>query len=592
MGFQLSPGVVTSEIDLTTVVPAVATSTGAYAGPFAWGPAETPILISDEVNLVNVFGKPPASNASAAIYSDTAVSFLTCANFLAYGNDLRVVRSTNSNDKNATWAGSTNVVSIKNEAVYYDTYHLSDTTATYGAFVARYPGVLGNSLKVSVCDNPTAFNATGTSAWTYAKYFVNAPGTSAYAASVSGTSCNDEMHIVVIDEDGMFTGTKGTVLETFANVSKALDAKDETGNSNYYREVLYRNSKYIYSLTHPYSVAPTSTTSTRLWGTKLSDFATLSDSFYSSAVIVEKGLSGGALNSTVANSDVTAAYDQFKNSEIIDISLIFTGAHSVTVQQHVIDNIAENRKDCVAFISPPLDKTNTGAKASTDITSWRKTDLNRSTSYAVLDSAWKYQYDKYNDTYRWVPANGDIAGLCVRTDATRDPWFSPAGLSRGQLKNVVKLSFNPNKTERDELYKNGVNPIVAFPGEGTILFGDKTLLSKPSAFDRINVRRLFIVLEKAIARAARSSLFEFNDEFTRSQFVSIVEPFLRDVKGRRGIYDYRVVCDTSNNTGEVIDRNEFRGDIYVKPARSINFIQLNFVAVRTGVSFDEVVGKF
>jgi phage tail sheath protein FI len=209
-----------------------------------------------------------------------------------------------------------------------------------------------------------------------------------------------------------------------------------------------------------------------------------------------------------------------------------------------------------------------------------------------MDSAWKYQYDKYNDVYRWVPLNGDIAGLCARTDLERDPWFSPGGFSRGQIRNSIKLSWNPTQTERDDLYIKGVNPVVTFPGEGTVLFGDKTLLSKPSAFDRINVRRLFIALEKTIARASRSSLFEFNDQFTRAQFVSIVEPYLRDVQGRRGITDFRVVCDETNNTAEVIDRNEFRGDIYIKPARSINYIQLNFVAVRTGVSFEEIVGRF
>ena len=215
-----------------------------------------------------------------------------------------------------------------------------------------------------------------------------------------------------------------------------------------------------------------------------------------------------------------------------------------------------------------------------------------SSSYAVMDSCWKYQYDKYNDVYRYVPMNGDTAGLMVRTDTTRDPWFSPAGFNRGNVKNVIKLSVNPRKAERDILYKAGINPVVTFPGQGTVLFGDKTLLAKPSAFDRINVRRLFIVLEKAISTASKFTLFEFNDAFTRSQFRNLVEPFLRDVQGRRGIYDFRVVCDETNNTGEVIDRNEFIGDIYIKPARSINFIQLNFVAVRTGVDFEEVVGQF
>jgi phage tail sheath protein FI len=254
-------------------------------------------------------------------------------------------------------------------------------------------------------------------------------------------------------------------------------------------------------------------------------------------------------------------------------------------------SVADGRKDCVAFVSPAkANVVGTGASASS-VVNYRNL-LTSGTSYGVMDSGWKYQYDKYSDTYRWVPLNADIAGLCVRTDLQRDPWFSPAGLNRGQIRNVVKLAFNPTSSDRDTLYQGGVNPVVSFPGEGVVLFGDKTLQGRPSAFDRINVRRLFIVLEKAISRAARSSLFEFNDEFTRAQFVALVEPFLRDVQGRRGIFDFRVVCDETNNTPAVVDRNEFVGDIYIKPARSVNFIQLNFVAVRSGVAFDEIVGRF
>jgi len=297
------------------------------------------------------------------------------------------------------------------------------------------------------------------------------------------------------------------------------------------------------------------------------------------------------LYETPGTDDLIRGYDFFKDPEIVDISLVLAGATSQTVATHLISNIAEARKDCLVFLSPRRDDVvDQAGSERANITTFR--NLLNSSSYAVMDSAWKYQYDKYNDVYRYIPMNGDTAGLCVRTDTERDPWFSPAGFNRGQIKNVIRLSFNPTKAERDELYKIGVNPVVTFPGEGTILFGDKTLLAKPSAFDRINVRRLFIVLEKAIAKAAKFSLFEFNDEFTRAQFVALVEPFLRDVQGRRGIFDFRVVCDETNNTGEVIDRNEFIGDIYIKPARSINFIQLNFVAVRTGVAFDEVVGKF
>ena len=304
---------------------------------------------------------------------------------------------------------------------------------------------------------------------------------------------------------------------------------------------------------------------------------------------VTVSLTAGA-DGTISTANVVNAYTTFSNSESVDIALIVSGPADQTIATSLI-SLVESRKDALVFLSPEkADVVDNAGSEVTDIVAYRNSLS--STSYAVMDSGWKYQYDKYSDVYRWVPLNGDIAGLCARTDLERDPWFSPGGLNRGIIKNVIKLSWNPNKTDRDGLYVKGVNPVVAFQGEGTVLFGDKTMLAKPSAFDRINVRRLFIVLEKAIARASRFSLFEFNDQFTRAQFVNLVEPFLRDVQGRRGITDFRVVCDESNNTPEVIDRNEFIGDIYIKPARSINFIQLNFVAVRTGVSFDEIVGQF
>ena len=584
MGFQLSPGVVTSEIDLTTVVPAVASSTGAFAGTFQWGPIEQAISIADETQLVQMFGKPD---------SNTAMSFFTCANFLAYGNDLRVVRasSATTNTAKANVVSESGNVVIKNEQDYYNNYH-SVNTASIGAWASRYPGGMGNTLRVDVWANN---DSVAFSSWTWASLFNSVPGTSVYANNISA-GCNDEMHIVVVDEDGLISGVKNNPIESFAYVSKASDAKDDTGSSNYFREVIYKKSKYIYSTDLPNT--ETTAVTTGKWGTTLATANTIGGGQFTQIDANSTALYLGT-DGIPVDANVITAFGKFSNSEEIDISLVMTGAHSATVQQYAIDYLGEGRKDCVVFVSPPLSATQSPTGPADAIAGYRNSTapyagsgIGRSTSYAVMDSAWKYQYDKYNDTYRWVPANGDMAGLCVRTDATRDPWFSPAGLTRGTIKNVVKLSFNPNKTERDTLYKNGVNPIVSFPGEGTILFGDKTLLAKPSAFDRINVRRLFVVLEKAIARAARSSLFEFNDEFTRAQFVSLVEPFLRDVQGRRGIYDFRVVCDTTNNTGEVIDRNEFRGDIYIKPARSINFIQLNFVAVRTGVSFDEVVGKF
>ena len=561
MAFQLSPGVNVSEIDLTTIVPSVATSIGAFAGPFAWGPIGEIITISDEVRLADTFGNPNSTNYEY---------WFSAANFLAYTSNLKIVRAANiTTTRNATANGANNVALIKNEDDYLDNWSSGNTV--YGVAAARYAGEIGNTLRVSIADANTY---TG---WTYSTQFTSAPGTSTYVTNKGGTL--DEVHVIVIDEDGLFSGTRGTVLEKFGFVSKASDAKDDSGNNNYYKQVLESKSKYVYWMSHPTTIS-TGTS----WGSTANNTA-----FANLTANVTVSLSGG-VDGTITTANVVTAYDSFDPAESVDIALVVSGPANQTLADSLI-SMAETRKDCVVFLSPEkADCVDNAGSETTDIRAYR--DTLTSTSYAVLDSNWKYQYDKYNDVYRWVPLNGDVAGLCARTDLERDPWFSPGGLNRGIIKNSIKLAWNPTKTNRDDLYVKGINPIVTFQGEGTVLFGDKTLLSKPSAFDRINVRRLFIVLEKAIARAARFSMFEFNDQFTRAQFVALVEPFLRDVQGRRGITDFRVVCDETNNTGEVIDRNEFIGDIYIKPARSINFIQLNFVAVRTGVSFDEVVGKF
>jgi hypothetical protein len=565
MAFMLSPGVNVSEIDLTTIVPAVGTTEGAFAGAFNWGPMGSVVTISDEVELVNTFGKPDAN---------TFKSFFTSANFLSYARNLKVVRAGSNTTSNNATSGSVAPI-IRNRDDYEIQYLDLSAANTVGQFAARYPGDLGNSLKVSMWASQ---NATAYASWTYAQEFNSVPGTTTYASNVNGA--NDEMHIIVIDEDGKFTGVANTVLEKFSYVSKAFDASNDDGSSNYYVNVINDRSRYIYIMRHPDEAAANMN-----WGSTASNvtFKQIATSYTASLANGRYGLP--------TDADLINAYDKFKNPEEIDVSLILTGAANNTVAEYVVDNIAGTRKDCVAFVSPLYaDAVNNAGSEADDMITYR--NLFNSSSYAVMDNNWKLQFDKYNNVYRWVPLNGDIAGLCVRTDFERDPWYSPAGFNRGQIKNVVKLAWNPDKTDRDELYKNGINPVVSFPGEGVVLYGDKTMLAKPSAFDRINVRRLFIVLEKAIARAAKYSLFEFNDEFTRAQFVALVEPFLRDVQGRRGIYDFRVVCDTTNNTPEVIDRNEFVGDIYIKPARSINYIQLNFVAVRTGVAFEEVVGKF
>lgn len=560
MAFQLSPGVLVTEKDLTAVVPQVATTAGGFAGAFQWGPVDQVTTIDSENQLVERFGKPNGT---------TFKSFFTAANFLSYGNNLQVIRVVNqATAKNAIANAAATAVLIKNEDHYINTY--ADGSGSVGEWAAKYPGALGNSLKVSLAD------ANVYSGWAYATLFDDAPGTSTYTSSLSGSA--DEMHIIVIDEDGLWTGTAGTVLEKFPYVSKASDAKKADGSTAYYKEVVNNTSKYIWWMDHTAAgIAGTSN-----WGT-----AAQGTTFGNLIANVTVSLANGVSADAPTDGNLTTALSTFANDELYDISLLPVGEASDVVAAYAINSVAEVRKDCIVFVSPELDDVvDQAGSEATNVTAFR-TSL-PSSSYAVMDSGWKYQYDRYNDVYRWVPLNGDVAGTSVRTDFTADPWFSPAGFNRGQIKNVVKLAYSPSKADRDTLYKKGINPVVSFPGQGTVLFGDKTLLSKPSAFDRINVRRLFIVLEKAISTAAKFQLFEFNDGFTRAQFRNLVEPFLRDVQGRRGITDFKVVCDETNNTGEIIDRNEFVADIFVKPARSINFIQLNFVATRTGISFEEV----
>lgn len=754
MGFQLSAGVNVSEIDLTTVVPAVATSDGAIAGVYRWGPVGQRVLVDSENQLAFRFGKPTNFNAE---------TWFVGANFLSYGNRLYVSRGANTSGAtpsmtftatsgNTTYlttntaglsngmyvfqssntsviAGSrTTTINVVNStaittsialatnsvALYFGnpgTTYTAVATAPNGVvanlvnqivkneddytnkvansalnfdtdvnYVAKYPGGMGNSLKVSQCDTANSYTSNiailstlnfaignnvataefvgtsnasagalisnivvgdnilaGNSAigyqylsvkaigsansgantlvtvnfqdpyrlhtswstnnvsrfWEYFNVVGSAPGQSDFVRLNGNTSANDELHIVVADEDGLFTGTPGTILEVYKGLSRATDAKNNDGAGNYYADIINQNSNYIWfardrsTATSANAVTVASATSTAAFS---AEFKFGNDGFDEA--------------NTSAFSAIASAYDLFVSPEDIDISLVMTGrplggstvvnGETVTgfqMANYVIDNILETRKDCLGLVSPDKNKilNNIGNEA-TGLKNWR--GAVRSSSYAFLDSGYKYQYDRYNDVYRWIPLNGDIAGLCVRTDASNDAWWSPAGFNRGQIKNLVKLAYNPRKADRDILYSNGINPVVTFPGQGTILYGDKTLQAKPSAFDRVNVRRLFIVLEKAISRAAQYSLFEFNDAFTRAQFKNLVVPYLRTIQGRRGITDFLVVCDDTNNTPEIIDTNQFVGDIYVKPARSINYISLNFVAVGTGVQFSEVVGKF
>lgn len=779
MTTQLSPGVKVTEIDLTTIVPAVATSEGAIGGVFRWGPIGERVLVDNEQKLVTRFGKPTSINPE---------TFFTAASFLAYGNRLYVSRAANTsgglyangdpNKTNATMSAvaiigddinninpeNTFTYNVKNEKDYIVKDADGDFSDEEVKWIAKYPGEMGNSLKISICDSADAWNKTytlatntstinatasvlsgnigsnvlsvivtpvdyssnttaanavaydvygaitvgdlvevgnsavgkqllrvtskgsfvpayhnnaiemtfslgatsllvtgGTTAfatgstvsgtgipasttilsknnshivvnkaatagstgfytvdtsamfsfvvnnkiriktnvadttvnryWEYFGSFDRAPSQTAYLgtrAAQDPTSANgaamDEVHVIVVDNKGLFTGVPGTVLERFQGLSRIIEAKDDQGASIYIKDAINAGSQYVwFANDDDIEDWPSANAS-----------AIVSSGSTEPSTYVFVGGKDGQDEDFVEESVLYDAYDQFMNTNEADISLVLQGKarggdRGQQLGNYIIDNICEHRKDCVVFLSPNFEAVvNNLYQEVDDVIGFRNAIT--SSSYAVIDTGYKYMYDRYNDVYRWVPLNGDIAGLCARTDDTNDPWWSPAGYNRGIIKNVVKLAYNPSQAERDSLYKSDVNPVINVVGAGTLLYGDKTALGKPSAFDRINVRRLFIVLEKAIALAAKYTLFEFNDAFTRTQFRNLIEPYLRDVQGRRGIYDFKVVCDETNNTPEVIDSNRFIGDIYIKPARSINFIQLNFIAVRTGVAFNEIIG--
>ena len=577
MAFQVSPGINISEQDLTTVVPNVATTIGAMAGGFQWGPVLERTQIGTENDLVDIFGKPNA---------DTFEWFWTAANYLAYGNNLWVVRNVGANALNAVVgendAGT--AVLAKNKD------HYDGVTFTDQLFVAKYPGELGNSLKVQAIDSDGWADSTVNAE--FIANFDGPPGTSPDVANANGSPsfvANDEMHVLVIDEGGLWTGTPGYVLEKHAFVSKASDAKKFDGSSNYVVNVMRNESKYAY-VGNVLQFTTNSTGTEKAAGLAKTGGAFLT--FNSSTA--SESVPGGSMTLGVDDNTMTpallqAGFTLYQTPEVVDITLLLGGASDTVTGKWIIDNIAVARKDCMAFVSPASTSVvnNSGSEVA-DLTT-DNTALG-SSNYAVMDSAWKYQYDRYRDTFMYVPMNGDIAGLCARTDYSHDSWWSPAGLNRGTIKNIVKLSWEATKANRDTMYPLSINPIITQTGAGVVLWGDKTMQVVPSAFDRINVRRLFIVLEKAIAIAAKAMLFEFNDEFTRAQFVNMVAPFLREVQGRRGITDFKVVCDSSNNTGQIIDTNQFVGDIFIKPARSINYIQLNFIAARSDVSFSEIGG--
>ena len=555
MANLVSPGVQVKEIDLTNVVPSVSSTAGAMAGSFAWGTVNEVVTVSSETELVNTFGKPDAN---------TFESVLSAAQFLSYGSTLKVVRAVGTSARNATASGTG--ILTQNSTVFD-----GQSPAAGDWTQARYPGVIGNSVGVSVA------TATQTLTAFQSLHVEGKAGTSAGAAAVGGS--NDEIHVFVYDVKGTITGTVNGILESWTYMSQASDVKGSDGSSLYWKTIINAGSKWIRIGNHPAALSKSGQSAT-------------SNAFVNvSAFFID--LTGGVDDNALTVGETTTALNYFADAETMDMSLMFQSNSGLSAADNItlsnfITALCAARKDAVGFVSPQRAATVNASAPQTTVAAWR-TGIT-STSYGFADSSSLYVYDKYNDVYRWIAAAGSMAGLTANADLVADAWFSPAGFTRGNVRNVTKLAWNPNQAQRDALYKTGVNPIVTFPGSGTVLFGDKTLQSKPSAFDRINVRRLFIVLEKAVSVASKASLFEFNDEFTRAQFRNMVEPFLRDVKGRRGVTDFKVVCDGTNNTGAIIDTNKFVADIYVKPARSINYITLNFIATRTGVEFSEIAG--
>ncbi len=662
MAFQVSPGVQVKEIDLSNVVPAVSSTRGAFAGVFQWGPVDEVKTVSDGQGLVDEFYQPANTDAGAEDFY-SAESFLRYGSSLsvvriattnlfsanAGGNSSSLLK--NADDYVNTYKGGAQAgtvgkfvsryagalgnsikvsVCASSNAYFNDNVNLinsgsghavGSTTVTVDAGNAylvrdiikfqnhdtlyRVTNISTNTLTIAAIGQPAGTGLTSAVVdneqvdrnWEHFQLFDKAPGTSSNASSIGAS--NDEIHIVVQDEDGLITGTKNEVLETFGFVSLASDAKDSVGNSNYYKDVIERESNYIYWSGHSTAML-SSATETRTLA------QSVSSAFSRPALPENSSLSGGQNGRQPTASQKIAAWEKhFKDNELFSASFLIVGSTrtdngSGTEQDLLADHnslinnavvIAEDRKDMLVVASPRrvsvVGVSSESTQSSNVIADFASVT---SSSYLVIDSGWVYQYEKYNDKYCYIPGNAHTAGIMARSDLLQDPWFSPAGFSRGQYLGITKLAFNPKKASRDDLYRKRINPIVTFPGQGTVLFGDKTGLSSPSAFDRINVRRLFIVLEKAISTAAKAQLFEYNDAFTRAQFRAAVEPFLRDVKNRRGLIDFSVVCDETNNTDSVIDRNEFVCSIFVKPARSINFITLNFVATRSGVEFEEIYG--
>ena len=641
MAFSVSPSVIVREVDASASVPAIATPPAAIAGVFRWGPVGEAVLVSSENELVSRFGSPDDDNYE---------TFFVAADYLSYANALWVARADNGA---ATASADTRIYNANNvflsgtagsfDALYPGELGNSLEVAyvkgsDFESSVAEATDIpatriTGANSEILATAQTIAFNASNTTfevapadrvtgvaagdifvigndsvgyqelavatiaeEWrdSVGEVTANTVNVAAYSYNVSFSGKyllaesdlnslsitrkwaysnlfgkapqSTNFHIAVLDEDGAITGTKGAAVEIYNDVSTTVGAKLSSGKTNYYKEVIDQESGWVKVANTAHFEAQTSQYESLTLG------------------------SAGRTESLATLADLAAGYDLFKSANEIDVSFVLGGKSddAGNVGTYLISNIADYRKDAIAFISPAksdvVDESKTEKKLANVIAF--KNSL-PSSSYSVIDSGYKYRYDRYNDVYRYTPLNGDIAGLASRVE----PFESPAGFRKGVIKNVVKLAFNPNKSQRDQLYSNEVNPVMAQVGQGIVLFGDKTGFGQNSAFDSLNVRRLFIAVEKAIANAAESFLFELNDEFTQAQFKGIVEPFLRDIQGKRGIVDFRVISDETVNTPAVIDQGKFRANIFIKPARSINVIELTFVATRSGVEFEEIVGS-
>ena len=623
----ISPGIKITEQDFVASQQAVATTAGAFAGQFRWGPMEEAVIVTSEADLVERFGQPNATNS---------VDFLTAANFLGYSAPLYVSRISNTNALNSTAEATTGSGTAgTGQLVKNDDAYLETASFDVGPWISKFPGATGNSLKVSTCPSSAAYQSTLTGAWTvtagstsvtatngaanteitvgdllvlegrsikvaatpdantitlesahltgasaatavrrweFFGEFDAAPGTSTYASARGGSG--DELHVVVVDEDGAITGSTNTVLEKYYALSKASDAKSDIGGSNYYKDIINERSSYVRWTDH--DDAGTN------WGNSASGTT------YTSVTVPKNySLAGGSDGDAPTAGERSTAYDVFTNKEDVAVSLIIAGQSVATGINRLIGDIAEVRKDVIVCFSPlRANVVNNSGSEVTDITTFVGT-VTRST-YAFMDSGWKYQYDKYNDAYVYVPLNADIAGLMARNDQLREPWLSPAGFVNGQIQNLVRLAFNPTQSQRDLLYKTSVNPVLTQVGKGTVLFGDKTFTTRNTSTNRVNVRRLFIELQRTIGNAADNVLFDRNDTITRTNFLNLISPFLRSVQARRGISAFRVICDETNNPESVVNSNEFVCDIFVQPIRSVNFIQLNFVSVRGEATFNEI----